>query len=129
RMAPEQPVAKGVVNDTILGAWVNGSSTTNSKLSVKLIPDPKRLHFWIDTEGTVDSSTLSTSGPATFSNDGRSNFVVHKAVVIDEQGMGIANAVAEANTDTQLTGVSTTYDGRPLLGPIARNIAISQHDS
>jgi len=129
RLAPAQPVANGVVNDTILGAWVNGSSTTNSKLSVKLIPDSKRLHFWIDAEGTVDSSTLSTSGPATFSNDGRSSFLVHKAVILDGQGLGIANAVAEANTDTQLTGVHTTYDGRPLLGPIARNIAISQHDA
>jgi hypothetical protein len=129
RMTPEQPVAKGVVNDTILGAWVNGSSTTNTKLSVELIPDCKRLHLWFDAQGTVDSATVSTSGPATFSNDGRSNFLVHKAVIIDGQGVGIAHAVAEANSDTQLTGVSTTYDGRPLIGPIVRNIAISQHDA
>ncbi|HEY2826352.1 MAG TPA: hypothetical protein VGJ04_02035 [Pirellulales bacterium] len=129
RMVPEQPVANGVVNDTILGAWVNGTSKTNAQLSVKLIPDPKRLHLWFDAQGTVDSSTLSTSGPATFSNDGRSNFLVHKAVVIDDRGLWIANAVAEANSNTQLTGVSTSYDDRPLLGPIVRNIAISQHDS
>jgi hypothetical protein len=128
-MVPEQPVANGVVNDTILGAWVNGTSKTNAQLSVKLIPDPKRLHLWFDAQGTVDSSTLSTSGPATFSNDGRSNFLVHKAVVIDDRGLWIANAVAEANSNTQLTGVSTSYDDRPLLGPIVRNIAISQHDS
>ncbi len=94
RLAPEQPVANGVVNDTILGATVNGSSKTNSKLSVKLIPDAKRLHFWIDTEGTVDSDTVSSSGPATFSHNGRSTFLVHKAVVLDEKGLGIADAVA-----------------------------------
>src|SRR5262249_20320491 len=120
RMAPEQPVANGVVNDTILGASVSGSSKTNSKLSVKLIPDSKRLHFWIDTEGTVDSDTLSSSGPATFSNTGRSTFLVHKAVVLDEKGLGIADAVAEADSNTQLNGVSTSYDGRPILGPIIR---------
>lgn len=129
RLAPSQPVANGVVNDTILGAWVNGSSTTNSKLSVKFIPDPKRLHFWIDTAGTVDSSTTSTSGPATFSHDGSSNFLVHKAVILDEHGLGIAKAVAETSGYTQLTGVHTEYDGMPLVGSIARNIAISQHDS
>jgi hypothetical protein len=129
RMSPEQPVANGVVNDTILGAAVNGSSKTNSKLSVKLIPDSKRLHFWIDTEGTVDSDTVSSSGPATFSHSGRSTFLVHKAVVLDEKGLGIADAVAEADSNTQLTGMSTSYDGRPILGPIIRNIAISQHDA
>ncbi len=129
RMAPEQPAANGVVNDTILGAAVNGSSKTDSKLSVKLIPDAQRLHFWIDTEGTVDSDTVSSSGPATFSHSGRSTFLVHKAVVLDEKGLGIADAVAEADSDTQLTGVRTTYDGRPIIGPIVRNIAISQHDA
>ena len=129
RLAPSQPVANGVVNDTILGAWVNGSSKTNSKLSVKFIPDPKRLHFWIDTEGTVDSSTLSGSGSATFSHDGTSNFLVHKAVILDEHGLGIAKAVAETSGYTQLTGVHTEYDGMPLVGTIVRNIAISQHDS
>jgi hypothetical protein len=129
RLAPAQPVSKGIVNDNILGAAVNGLSTTSSQLSVKLIPDPQRLHLWINAEGSVDSDTLSTSGPATFSNSGRSNFLVHKAVVIDERGVGIANAVAEANSNTELTGVQTTYDSMPLFGKIARNIAISQHDA
>jgi hypothetical protein len=129
RLVPEQPVASGVVNENILGAVVNGSSTTNTQLTVKLIPDPLRLHLWINARGTVESSTEATSGPATFDNDGRSNFLVHKAVIVDRQGLWLANAVAEANTDSQLTGVRTNYDGMLLFGAIARNIAISQHDA
>jgi hypothetical protein len=129
RLAPEQPVANGVVNDNILGAAVHGTSTTNTQLTVKLIPDPLRVHLWIEAQGKVDSQTQSTSGPATFDNNGRSTFLVHKAVLIDRQGLWIANAAAEANSDTQLTGVRTSYDGWPLLGSLARNIAVSQHDS
>jgi len=127
RLSPEPPTENGVVRDTILGAAVRGTSTTNSQLHVKLIPDVQRLHLWIETQGTVDSSTLSTSGPATFSNNGRSDFLVHKAVVLDRQGVWIANAAAEANTDTQLTGVRTDYDNVPLLGTLVRKYAISQH--
>ncbi|HZZ29963.1 MAG TPA: hypothetical protein VFE46_18350 [Pirellulales bacterium] len=129
RLAPDQPTAKGVVNDTILGASVNGTSTTNSQLLVKLIPDPLRLHMWIDAQGTVDSSTESTSGPATFNNNGRSSFVVHKAVLVDRRGLWIANAATEANTDTQLTGVRTDYDNIPLFGSLARRMAVSQHNA
>jgi hypothetical protein len=129
RLAPEQPSANGVVNDTILGAAVNGTSTTKSQLHVKLIPDAERLHMWIDAQGTVDSQTVSTSGPATFDHNGRSDFLVHKAVIVDRQGVWIANAAAEANTDTQLTGVRTDYDNVPLLGSFARRYAISQHNA
>jgi hypothetical protein len=129
RMAPDQPTTNGVVSDNILGAAVSGSSTTNSKLSVKLIPDPQRLHFWIDAQGTVDSQTHSTSGSATFDHDGRATFLVHEAVVVDRQGLWIANPAAEADSSSQLTGMRTSYDGWPIIGSIFRNIARSQHDS
>jgi hypothetical protein len=129
RLAPNQPTAKGVVNDTILGATVNGTSTTDSQLHVKLIPDPQRLHLWIEAQGTVNSETQSTSGPATFDNNGQATFLVHKAVLLDRQGVWIANAAAEADSDTQLTGFRTSYDNVPLFGIFARKMAISQHDA
>jgi hypothetical protein len=129
RMAPDQPTTNGVVSDNILGAAVNGSSRTNSKLSVKLVPDSQRLHFWIEAQGTVDSQTESSSGSATFDHDGHAAFTVHEAVVVDRQGLWIANPAAEADSNSQLTGMRTSYDGWPIVGSIVRNIARSQHDS
>jgi hypothetical protein len=129
RVAPDPPPTTGVVNDTILNARVNGSSQTTAQLQVKLIPDPLRLHFQVGAEGSVNSLTQATRGPVTFSNRGESTFVARKTVILDRDGWTSENASAEASSDTQLLGVRTTLDGRPVLGSVARRRAVEKEEA
>jgi hypothetical protein len=129
RVAPDPPPTTAVVNDTILNARVNGSSQTTAQLQVKLIPDPLRLHFQIGAEGSVNSLTQATHGPVTFSNRGEATFVARKTVILDRDGWKSDNASAEANSDSQLLGVRTTLDGRPVLGSVARRRAVEKEEA
>jgi hypothetical protein len=129
RVAPDPPPTTAVVNDTILNARVNGLSQTTAQLQVKLVPDPLRVHFQVGAEGSVNSLTQSTRGPVTFSNRGEATFVARKTVILDRDGWKSENASAEANSDTQLLGVRTTLDGRPVLGSVARRRAVEKEES
>ena len=129
RLAPDPAPATGIVNDTILNARVSGSSQTKAELQVKLIPDPARLHLWVAAQGSVDSVTQSTRGPATFNNRGETTFAVRKGVILDDHGYTTENATAEANSKTQLLGVQTTLDGKPVLGSIARRYATTKEEA
>jgi hypothetical protein len=127
RFMPEPQTVENQVRDRILGKPVSGVSETTTELQVKLIPDPQRLHIWLEAQGAIDSQTQSSKGPVTVSDRGESNYIVHKAVVIDDRGMGIAPALAEAKSNTQLTGINTTLDHRPMISAVVRNRAEEQH--
>jgi hypothetical protein len=128
RFMPEPQTSENQVRDRIMGRPVRGVSETTTELQVKLIPDSQRLHVWLEAQGAIDSQTQSSKGPVTVSDRGESNYIVHKAVVIDDRGMGIAPALAEAKSSAQLTGISTTLDHRPMIGAVVRNRAEEQHD-
>src|SRR5205085_7792869 len=128
RLLPDPQPTTGVVNDTILGASVNGKSQTTAQLHVHLVPDPARVHLLFEAEGQVDSQTQATRGPATFTNRGEANFTVRKAVILDQNGVMTAKALAMVDSATQLTDVHTTMDGKP-LGNIARRVATREEQS
>ena len=117
-----------MVNDRILGTPVRGVSDTTTRLEVRLIPDPHRIHLWLEAHGTVDSRTAASRGPVTLNDHGESAYIVHKAVIIDDRGLGIANAMAEADSNTQLVGISTRFDGRPLVSAVVRDRAAAKYD-
>jgi hypothetical protein len=123
-----QPVAQvAPFRDVIVGADVTGRSTTVTKLTVLLVPDPQRLRLGLEAHGVVTSNTASTSGPATFYNNGQSQFVVRKLFLCDVRGLNVFPAVAEAeSTRSDLISLETDYDGVPLVGSVVRNIARSQ---
>ena len=128
RLVPEQPPRTGVVNDTIMGAVVKGYSETKAQLSVKLVPDPARVHLFLEASGVVDSKTQAVAGSATFTNRGEANYRVRKEVVLDKQGITATPATGEAKSDSKLTAVHTEFDGVPVIGGIARNRATTQHE-
>ncbi len=128
RLLPNQPPISGIVNDRIRGTPVRGVSDTTTRLEVRLIPDPRRIHLWLEAHGTVDSRTAASRGPVTLNDRGESAYIVHKAVIIDERGLGIAKAMAEADSNTQLVGISTRFDGRPLVSAVVRDRAVAKYD-
>ena len=128
-MVPQPPKMENEVQDTVVNVPVYGRSTTYTKLSVRLVPDPQRIRIGLEANGLVDSDTRSTSGPATFYNEGRSTFLVRKLFVIGPQGLSVWPAIAEAeNSYTYLISLETDFDGVPLVGPLVRSVARNKHD-
>ncbi|HEY1785835.1 MAG TPA: hypothetical protein VGG30_09815, partial [Pirellulales bacterium] len=129
RFVPQPAAQVAPFRDVIVGADVTGRSTTLTRLTVLLVPDPQRLRLGLEAHGVVTSSTAATSGPATFYNNGRSQFVVRKLFLCDAHGLNVFPAVAEAEaTRSDLVSMETNYDGVPLVGSMVRNIARSQHE-
>jgi hypothetical protein len=76
RMVPQPETISQPVQDRILDLPVWGRSTTFTKLTVKLVPDPQRIRVGLEARGTVASDTVSASGPAKFRNQGQSTVLV-----------------------------------------------------
>ncbi|HZZ72853.1 MAG TPA: hypothetical protein VFE24_11410 [Pirellulales bacterium] len=128
RLVPESTTTTGDVQDTILGVPVAGCSTTTTRLAIKLLPDPTYLRMQIDAQGTVNSNTVSSSGPATFHNQGESNYAAKKIVRFGPDGVRVQHAAADANTNSELQSMETSYDGIPLVSSLVRNYARTQYD-
>ncbi len=129
RMVPQPKPIEAPVRDRLLNVPVYGRSTTWTDLSVRLVPDDRRIRLGLEAEGLVDSNTLAVSGPATFHNEGRSTFLVRKLLVLGPQGLAVWPAIAEAdNSYNYLVSVETEFDGVPLVGSLVRNIACNQHE-
>jgi hypothetical protein len=128
KLIPERPPEHGCVRDVVLGNVVEGQSTTYTKLGVRLIPDNERLRMALEIEGLVASLTSCTSGPATFHNQSQSVYRAWKEVEIGREGMRLKPADVAVANDTQLRALSTDFDGIPIIGPLAKEVARSQHE-
>ena len=130
RMLPQPDRIDAPVRDRVMNVPVRGRSSTFTKLSIRLIPDPGRIRIGLEADGLVASDTVSTSGPASFRNSGQSSFLVRKLFVLGPQGLVAWPAMAEAESNYQnLIAMETDYDGVPLVGQFVRNIARNQHDN
>ncbi|WP_145084870.1 hypothetical protein [Anatilimnocola aggregata] len=129
RMLPKEARQFEYVQDYIQGARVEGNSEASTKLRLVLLPDRLRWRMGLEANGQVASDTSSTKGPATFYQNGVSSYRVRKMLLVDRRGVRMFNAEAEAQANNNLLDYETSYDGIPLLGSIARAIAISQYDA
>ena len=127
RFMPEREQVNKPVVDTILGADVEGDSVITTKLSVRLLPDDERFRIGLEVHGQVVSDTAATSGPATFYSEGQTDFIARKMVQVTRRGVLVWPAIANADGESSLTDVATTYDNFPLLGAMVRNVATSKH--
>lgn len=127
RLIPPQQTTAEPVNDVIQEAFVQGDSETSTRLKLILLPDPIAWRMGLEATGQVSSATTSSSGPATFYQDGLSYYRARKLVVVDRQGFHLFNAEAEANANSELTAFETDFDGIPLFGSLARSIARNQY--
>ncbi|MFB3107093.1 MAG: hypothetical protein ACE1ZA_19525, partial [Pseudomonadales bacterium] len=75
------------VNDTILGAQVQGRNSASTSVSVALVPDPQRLKLWLHAQGQVKSDTTSRKGPVTMVNRGQSTFSAGKQLTVQSDGI------------------------------------------
>ncbi|REK08263.1 MAG: hypothetical protein DWQ37_20690 [Planctomycetota bacterium] len=126
---PQPGRIEAQVRDTVVNVPVRGHASTFTRLSIRLVPDERRIRLGLEAAGTVDSNTVSTAGPATFRNTGQSTFLVRKLFVLGPQGLNVWPAIAEAeNNYSYLVSLETDFDRVPLVGSLIRGIARSQHD-
>ncbi|MBC8352618.1 MAG: hypothetical protein H8E66_11550 [Planctomycetes bacterium] len=129
RMIPEIEPTDEDINETIQGTQVYGVSRIHTELRATLVPDVLRWRVGVEASGEVESSTAADAGPATFYNEALSRYLARKLLVIERNGFSVWQAEAEADSDAGLTGFRTDFDRVPILGWLARSIALDQHDS
>lgn len=128
RLMPEREPQCEYVNDEVMGRPVRGRSVTSANVGVKLIPDPHRLRLALQVEGLVSALTTSTAGPATFYNDSESIYRARKEIELTVQGLRLGPAEVEVSNQVCLRDVETQFDVIPLIGPLAKHVARSQHE-
>ena len=100
-----------------------------SELTVRMIPDPHRVRMALEVNGEVASLTRSNAGPATFYSDSESTYVARKPLEISLRGIRTWGRRKFPSTTTRNCGASRLdFDGVPIFGQVARNMARSQHD-
>lgn len=129
RMIPDIEPTDEDVDEYIQGARVYGVSRIKTELRATLVPDYSRWRVGVEASGEVASSTAANAGPATFYNEALSRYLARKLLIVERNGVSVWRAEAEADSEAGLTGFRTDFDRVPVLGWLARSIALDQHDN
>jgi hypothetical protein len=128
RMLPEATVTNGPVQDFVLGRPVRGRSTVEQSTAVRFVPHPGEIRLELVVNGEVASRTVTSSGPVSIHSRGQATFSVFKPIVVTAEGPAFAPARGTASSRAQLASIETNFDNVPIMGPLVRSIARSQHD-
>ncbi len=126
RLIPEGMTTEEPVEDRLLGARIIGTSQTQNELRVNLIPDEHQWVMGIEAHGTVSSRTRALKDGFIFHNAGIARFEASKRLALGRHGVDLHDATAQATSSQRTTDVESHLDGLPLIGNIARAIAVQQ---
>lgn len=123
RLISDYRTETGCIAECILGAWVTGSSNTTVDVRADIKPSLTSASFDIAVSGHAQSSTVAQKSPATIWSRGNNYFWMNKSVFFDGRNVSAAAATFSINTNSQITGLRTEYDGIPIIRGIVRSIA------
>ncbi|TWT42721.1 hypothetical protein [Botrimarina hoheduenensis] len=123
RLLPSPDPTSAPVRDRIAGTPVRGHSVTKTKIGIRLIPDKAAWRLGLEANGAVSSTTVSDGGAARLRSRGQTTFSARKLIVVDPRGMHVAPSLAEANSESKLTGITSQYDRVPFVGSFVRSTA------
>ncbi|MGI9518629.1 MAG: hypothetical protein ACR2NP_16350, partial [Pirellulaceae bacterium] len=126
RMIPGGRTINQPVRDKILGASVVGQSRVTNEVQVQLIPDPHHLHFRLQSNGRVFSTTRAHAQGFVFNNVGNALVNASKSIAIGESGVDYRPVNVRASADNRLTGIQSRLDNVPVVGWMARRVAQQQ---
>jgi len=127
RLVPKEHKVDTPVRERIAGKKVQGRSHTTTNVRVQLLPDPEKWKFGLEAVGRVNSQTRSETWPVWVRNASKFQYEAVKIITIDEQGLRVTPAKAEAKGRNDLTGVASDFDPVPILGNLLRDAARRQH--
>ena len=128
RIIPKPEPEYAPVRETVLGKAVRGRSKTLTEVGVVLLPDAHRVRMALEITGKVSSLTTVNSGPATFWNNSHVTYKARKPMEVDLGGIRLWPAEVAVYNRMRLRGLKTDFDPIPLLGPLAKSVARSQHE-
>jgi hypothetical protein len=128
RMLPESTVSSGPLQDFVLGRRVRGVKTVEQSTAVVFVPNPAEIRLDLLVSGEIASRTVTDAGAVEIHSRGQSTFTVQKPIHVSPQGLVFNAARGTASSQTQLANIQTSFDSVPLVGPLVRGIARSQHD-
>lgn len=127
RWLPEQAPVAQPVRERIAGSPVRGRAQTESELYVRLIPDPFVWRLGLEASGTVSAVTTSGEGSVAVRTQGATSFLARKLFLVRADGVKAWPAVAEADASQRLIGISSSYDGVPIMGSYVRSQANEEY--
>ncbi|RMG33110.1 MAG: hypothetical protein D6725_16355 [Planctomycetota bacterium] len=125
RFIEQKRVDEGPVDDVILGAKVDGTQVTESRVSADVRPSNDGARVELVLSGITRSDTQGVTDRATVYTLGNHRFEARKAIRFDGLRFHVADATIEVWPHNTTVGASTQYDGT-LIGGIARRIAIRE---
>lgn len=128
KVLPESTVNSGPMEDYVLGRKVRGTRTVEQSTGVRFVPDPDELRFELLVNGEIASRTVTEAGPVAIHSRAAAVFTVRKPVTVSPRGLVFGPALGTASTQSQLATIQTSFDAVPLMGPLVRSFARSQHD-
>ena len=114
------------VSDQVLGARVFGSSQTTNQLSIQTVPDPRHVYLRLRANGIVSSNTRATKGLFVFHNRGMGTFAAHKDILVSPETLRVNPSQVTASNQNRTLGVESDLDLFPLIGPLARTVAMQK---
>lgn len=125
-MVDETRRENGQVVDYILGANVYGWQWTTTNVGIDLKPSQNGALLELTADGYTQSSTRGVTDKATIFTSGYHRFRVEKPILFTGDELVAQQARIGVNANNTTTGATTDASGVPILGGIARNIAISE---
>lgn len=127
RFVSDQSAESSPVRDRIVGTPVRGQSLTTTDNRVKLHPDPERWRVDLESDGTVDSDTISDGGQVQLHSAGTTTFTARKSIVVDRDGVELSPSTASAHNNSLLLGVRSSVDWVPVVNEVVRSQAIDRY--
>jgi hypothetical protein len=126
RLLPEEQQMRERIRERFQGADVHGDSFVTNRVRVRLQTDRNRWRVGIESSGEGNSETQAERGPVVFENRGRFRVDVRKMLFVDRRGVRTMRAEAAAQSDHEVTGLSTDFDKVPVVSAIVRSLAMNQ---
>jgi hypothetical protein len=126
KLMPTRNLEYAPVEDTVLNRPVRGESVMETKVAIRMLPNPERVRMALEVAGSISSLTTTDAGPARFHNDSQSYYVARKPLEIDMNGISIWPVEVDVQNETRVRGLETDFDRVPLVNMVARGVAKSQ---
>lgn len=127
RWLPAQTPVTQPVRDRIVGTPVRGQSRTETELTVRLVPDPFLWRVGLEARGDVAATTTSGERSVAVRSQGSTSFEARKLLLVRADGVQAWPAVAKADAEQRLLGISSSYDQVPLVGSFVRSQANEEY--
>lgn len=128
RLIPPQRPRILRVNDHFLGHPTRGWSTTETKVDVRLLPDPGRLRLALRARGQSHAETDTSSGPVVTRTQTDSDFIAEKELELSPEGIRDEPVQVEAESVPCLRSVRSDLDFLPLVRSLVHDVARTRHE-